>query len=175
MKKYAKWLVPLLGILACYAAYTALPRWFIINEINRSRAQGEYANPEEGLLALMDKSYSPDHTVKIYSAGPDAHDGSKPYVWYVIAEVRASARADGSEMGRNGCDNPGHVLHPTEGWEVGARPRRHPHHLYARLAGPLRPGRRGRGHAFDRPSAWTDPVLQVNPARRLAGREQRGR
>ncbi len=107
MKKYAKWLVPLLGILACYAAYTALPRWFIINEINRSRAQGEYANPEEGLLALMDKSYSPDHTVKIYSAGPDAHDGSKPYVWYVIAEVRASARADGSEMGRNGCDNPG--------------------------------------------------------------------
>jgi hypothetical protein len=25
----------------------------------------------------------------------------------VIAEVRASARADGSQMGLNGCDNPG--------------------------------------------------------------------
>lgn len=107
MKKYAKWLIPLLGIPACFAAYIALPRWFIINEINRARAQGEYANPEQGLLAIMDKSYSPDHTVKIYSAGPDAHDGSKPYVWYVIAEVRASSRADGSALGRNGCDNPG--------------------------------------------------------------------
>lgn len=94
-------------ILACFAAYIILPRWFIINEINHARAQGEYTNPEEGLHALVDKCYVPDHTVKIYSAGPNAHDGSMPYVWYVIAEVRASARADGSTLGRNGCDNPG--------------------------------------------------------------------
>ena len=59
------------------------------------------------MLALMDKNYAPDHTVKIYAARPDAHDGSNPYVWYVIAEVRASARADGSELGHNGCDAPG--------------------------------------------------------------------
>jgi hypothetical protein len=75
--------------------------------IANARAQGEYASAEEGMLALMDESYSPDHTVKIYSAGPDAHDGRNPYVWYVIAEVRASSRADGSQLGHNGCDAPG--------------------------------------------------------------------
>ncbi len=75
--------------------------------VANARANGEYESAEEGMLALMDESYAPDHIVKIYSAGPDAHDGSNPYVWYVIAEVRASARADGSEMGKNGCDAPG--------------------------------------------------------------------
>jgi hypothetical protein len=75
--------------------------------VANARANGEYASAEEGMLALMDKSYAPDRIVQIYSAGPDAHDGSNPYVWYVIAEVRASARADGSELGHNGCDAPG--------------------------------------------------------------------
>ena len=75
--------------------------------VANARAKGEYASAEEGMLAIINKGYPPDHTVKICSAGPDAHDGSNPYVWYVIAEVRASARADGSEMGRNGCDAPG--------------------------------------------------------------------
>ena len=75
--------------------------------VANARAKGEYASAEEGMLAIINKGYPPDHTVKICSAGPDAHDGSNPYVWYVIAEVRASALADGSEMGRNGCDAPG--------------------------------------------------------------------
>lgn len=107
MKKYAKWLILLLGILACFAAYIALPRWFIINEINRARAQGEYANPEQGLLAIMDKDYPADRVVKVYYMGPNEPDGRKPYVWYVIVDVYASARADGSALAHNGCDNGG--------------------------------------------------------------------
>jgi hypothetical protein len=75
--------------------------------IKNVRAKGEYTSAEEGMLALMDKYYSPDHEVKIYYAGPNADNGSQPYVWYVIAEVHASKRADGSEMGQNGCDAPG--------------------------------------------------------------------
>ena len=72
-----------------------------------ARAKGEYDSAEAGMLALIDKNYAPDHTVKIWSARPDSHDGSNPYVWYVIAEVRASSRTDGSELGHNGCDAPG--------------------------------------------------------------------
>lgn len=73
--------------------------------VMNARSNGEYASAEEGMLARIDKYYQPDHTEKIYYSGPN--EQSKPYVWYVIAEVRASARADGSELGRNGCDNPG--------------------------------------------------------------------
>jgi len=93
-------LVVLSMILLCPWGYTNL---VVLN----ARSKGEYDSAEEGMLALMDKNYAPDHTVKIYSARPDAHDGSNPYVWYVIAEVRASSRADGSELGHNGCDAPG--------------------------------------------------------------------
>lgn len=83
------------------------PRGYTYLVVANARADGEYASAEEAMLALIDKSYGSDRTVKIYSAGPDAHDGSNPYVWYVIAEVRASTRADGSELGHNGCDAPG--------------------------------------------------------------------
>lgn len=107
MNKYARWLLPLLAILACYAAWVALPRLYIRNELNRARAQGEYDTPEQGFQAHVDRYYAPDHEVTVFSAGPNEHNGSKPYVWYVVAEVRASARADGSEMGENGCDAPG--------------------------------------------------------------------
>lgn len=93
--------------LAVLSLIFLFPRWYTNRVVANARANGEYASAEEGMLALMDEAYTPDHTVKIYSAGPDAHDGSNPYVWYVIAEVRASARADGSIMGHNGCDAPG--------------------------------------------------------------------
>ncbi len=78
--------------------------------IASARANGEYASAGEGMLALMDKSYPPDHTVKIHYVGPNEHDGSKPYVWYVIAEVHASPRAHGSEPGHNDCKAPGSFL-----------------------------------------------------------------
>lgn len=106
-KRVLRWMTIVLWILGCYATYIASSWLFITHELNQARAQGAYDNPEAGLQALMDRNYAPDHTVKIYSAGPNAHDGSMPYVWYVVAEVRASARADGSPLGRNGCDNPG--------------------------------------------------------------------
>ena len=72
-----------------------------------ARSKGVYDSPEQGMLAMMDQYYAPDKTVKILYAGTNSFDGSKPHVWYVIAEVRASTRADGSQMGLNGCDNPG--------------------------------------------------------------------
>lgn len=35
-------------------------------------------------------------------------------IWYVIAEIHASARADGSELGHNGCDAPGSYFLQTK-------------------------------------------------------------
>jgi hypothetical protein len=69
------------------------------------------------MLAMLDENYMPDRDVKILYAGTNSFDGRRPHIWYVIAEVRASARADGSEMGRNGCDAPGSFfLQTKEGW-----------------------------------------------------------
>ncbi|MCK6540075.1 MAG: hypothetical protein L6Q26_08445 [Anaerolineales bacterium] len=104
MNKYLRWSLTVAGIAAGVVALSWLYTTWAIAD---ARSKGEYVSAEAGMLALMDKYYPPDHKVEILYAGPNSRDGSKPYVWYVIAEVRASARADGSEMGRNGCDNPG--------------------------------------------------------------------
>lgn len=106
-KRVIRWMTTVLWILGCYAAYFTFSWLFVTHELNQARAQGVYDNPEQGLQELVDKDYAPDHTMKIYYAGPNEDNRTKPYVWYVIAEVHASARADGSALGRNGCDNPG--------------------------------------------------------------------
>lgn len=76
-------------------------------QLGRARADGAYHSPEAGMLARAERHYSDDRQVKILYAGTNSFDGSKPHVWYVIAEIHASARADGSPLGRNGCDAPG--------------------------------------------------------------------
>ncbi len=86
-------------------------------QLNSARAKGVYASPEQGMLALMDKYYTADRAVQILYAGTNSTDGSQPHIWYVIAEVRAEARADGSALGSNGCDAPGSFfLQTREGW-----------------------------------------------------------
>lgn len=102
--KYIRWLLILVGIAVGYVALSWL---FTTVVVSRARADDMYPSAEAGMLALMDKYYPPDHEVKIYYAGPNDDYGKKPFVWYVIAEVHASARADGSAMGQNGCDAPG--------------------------------------------------------------------
>ena len=104
MNKYVRWSLIVAGIAVGLFALSWLYTKLVIAN---ARADGEYASAEEGMMALMDKYYPPDREVKIFYAGPNENDGGNPYVWYVIAEVRASARADGSQMGLNGCDNPG--------------------------------------------------------------------
>lgn len=104
LNKYVRWALTAAGIIVLYVAFS----WFFTNMVIRNaRTNGVYPSAEAGMLALMEKYYPPDRRVEIFYAGPNESNGRKPYVWYVIAEVHASARADGSEMGRNGCDNPG--------------------------------------------------------------------
>lgn len=92
--------------------------WIYTNvQLARYSADGVYPSPEEGLLALIDRYYPPEREVKMLYAGPNSPDGKRPYIWYAIAEVYASVRADGSTMGENGCDAPGsYFLQTREGW-----------------------------------------------------------
>ena len=83
-------------------------------QLSLARARGAYPSAEVGMLARAEKYYSADRDVRILYAGTNSFDGSKPHIWYVIAEVHASARADGSDLGHNGCDAPGSFFLQTK-------------------------------------------------------------
>ena len=112
--KFLRWLVIALGIILGGVAISWV---YTTYQLAHARSDGVFQTPEEGMLALVDQYYPPDREVKMLYAGPNSKDGSKPYIWYVIMEVYASARADGSAMGDNGCDAPGsYFLQTKEGW-----------------------------------------------------------
>lgn len=103
-------LVVLAAIVASGWAHTSV-------QLDIARSKGVYSSAEEGMRSMIDENYASDRTVKIMQAGTNSFDGSQPHVWYVIAEVRATARADGSKLGHNGCDAPGSFfLQTKEGW-----------------------------------------------------------
>lgn len=103
-----------LGIVIVCAASSWV---YSSTQLSIARSKGVYETPEQGMLALVDKDYASDRQVKILYAGTNSSDGSKPYIWYVIAEVHASARADGSNLSADGCDAPGSFfLQTKDGW-----------------------------------------------------------
>jgi hypothetical protein len=113
MKVIRRLLLALGIILACIAlswVYTTV-------QLNIARSKGLYASAEQGMLAVIDDHYPPDRSAKILYAGTNSFQGRQPHIWYVIAEVRAASRADGSELGHNGCDAPGlFFLQTKDGW-----------------------------------------------------------
>ena len=107
----------LLGIVGVIIACVALSGLYTYIQVNRYSADGVYDTAEEGMMALIDKNYSADREATILYAGTNSFNGSRPYVWYVIAEVRASAHADGSALYNEGCESPGsYFLHTKNGW-----------------------------------------------------------
>lgn len=114
MNKYLRWSLTAVGVFVLFIAFSWV---YTTLQLAHARSDGVYPTAEQGMTALVDKAYPPDRQIKILYAGTNSFDGSAPHVWYVIAEVRASARADGSEMGHNGCDAPGSFfLQTREGW-----------------------------------------------------------
>jgi hypothetical protein len=112
--KVIRWLIITLGIVLAVSACSWI---YTTTQLRIARSKGVYATAEQGMLAKIEKHYSADQDVKLLHAGPNAFDGSQPHVWYVIAEVRASSRAGGSELGYNGCDSPGsYFVQTKEGW-----------------------------------------------------------
>ncbi len=113
MKVFRRLLI-LLGILAAI-----IPSAWIYTSVQLAiaRSKGLYSSPEQEMRSMIDKGYAADRKVKILYAGTNSFDGSQPHIWYVIAEVRASARADGSALSSHGCDGPGlFFLQTRDGW-----------------------------------------------------------
>ena len=110
----------LIGILAIFAFFAVVrfAGWcYVSSVVARALSHGVYPTAEEAMRQFLEKNYIDITRIDILSAGPNSFDGSNPHVWYVIAEVRASRRADGSDMGENGCDAPGSFFLQThEGW-----------------------------------------------------------
>lgn len=106
-----------LVVLGVVFVWVALSWVYTSVRLDIARSMGVYETPEQGMRALVDKDYATDRQVKILYAGTNSADGSKPYIWYVIAEVHASARADGSSLSEEGCDGPGSFfLETKDGW-----------------------------------------------------------
>ena len=113
---HLRWVLVGVGVLSLFAC-AFFPWLYTSTQLKIAQTRGVYETPEQGMRAMLEATYSPDAQIKVLYAGPNSKDGSLSYVWYVIAEVRAAARADGSPLGRNGCDAPGsYFLQTREGW-----------------------------------------------------------
>ena len=112
--KIFRWVLTAFGIALAVIAFS----WFYTSaQLASARAKGVYSTPEEGMRAMAEKSYSNDYSAKILYAGTNSFNGSQPHIWYVIAEVRVTSRADGSSLGYQGCDSPGlFFIQTKEGW-----------------------------------------------------------
>jgi len=85
--------------------------------LDHARANGIYPTIEEAIDQFVANKYRDIKQADVSYAGPNSPDGSNPYVWYVILEVRASQYFDGTAVGHNGCDNPGmFFVQTTDGW-----------------------------------------------------------
>jgi hypothetical protein len=113
MKLVRRSLLTLVGLIVF-----VLLSWAYTNfQVRAVSTKGVYDSPEQGMREILSKYYSADQDVKILYAGPNSKNGHEPQVWYVIAEVRATARADGTALGANGCEAPGSFfLQTKEGW-----------------------------------------------------------
>jgi hypothetical protein len=107
----------IIGLLSL-GALLVLAAWnYTTLQLASARTQGVFPSAEEGMRGLIDAHYVGVTSVDILTAGPNSFNGSQPHIWYVIAEVRAARRADGSELGHNGCDGPGSFfLQAKDGW-----------------------------------------------------------
>jgi len=79
------------------------------------RGQTAYANPEQGMRALIAEHYTGIQKVEIVYAGQDL--GLLDDLWFVEAHVWADGRSDGKGFAGREYDNPGNFfLRLEDGW-----------------------------------------------------------
>jgi hypothetical protein len=106
-----------LRILGVVLSFSACSWIYTVVQLHQARSKGVYESPEQGMLAFAEKRYAAGHSVEILYAGPNSFNGSQPHEWYVIAEIHASSRVDGSKLKHDGCDAPGLAFLQTRyGW-----------------------------------------------------------
>jgi hypothetical protein len=106
-----------LAVLAWVILIPACGYGYTLFQLGLGRLDGVYPSPEEGMRAKIENSYVGIQRIEIDHAGPNAHDGSNPHIWFVTARVWADQRADGHTLHPNGFDYPGSFyLKVHDGW-----------------------------------------------------------
>ena len=96
----------LVFILALIWIYSAGQLWVLKDE-------AVYANPEDGMRALIASGYSGVEKIEIVHAGREMFDD----LWFVEAHVWAEGRSDGKGFRGRAYDNPGSFfLRVEDGW-----------------------------------------------------------
>ena len=117
---FLPWLVAAIGIpLICIGMILFWSWTYTTGVLRQVRAQGVYPSAEDGMHALIARSYVQPRDTQIIYAGTNSFDGSDPNVWYVIACVWGGTRADGSPVGtaKHVYDQPGlFFLAARDGW-----------------------------------------------------------
>lgn len=121
MKRRKKFLlifgVLILAIVQFTPVITAVAWLHMFLTLETAKREGVYATPEDGMRARVEKSWIGVERVEIDYAGPNAHDGSNPHVWFVTAKVWAARRGDGKPVSRQGYDLAGSFfLRVQDGW-----------------------------------------------------------
>jgi hypothetical protein len=110
----------LLLVLAALAYAILIPACaygYTLYQLGLGRQEGVYPSPEEGMRLRLEDAYIGIQRIEIDHAGPNAHDGSNPHIWFVTARVYADQRADGHALHPNGYDYPGSFfLKVHDGW-----------------------------------------------------------
>ena len=105
-------LIALLVLGAC-AGVILLSRAYTIMILSQGSRLGAFPTAEEGMRALAAKTFPEEEDIQILYAGPNARDGSFPFIWYVIAEVRTPL----TPGERVHCQAPGSFfLQTRQGW-----------------------------------------------------------
>jgi len=108
-----------LFVVLAFSAFIALillSAWSYTSlQLAPARSQGVYPSAEEGMRQLLETGYIGITRLDILYAGPDSSTGRQPHVWYVMAEVRATRRAEGPQLGDHVCDVPGLFFIQTSG------------------------------------------------------------
>jgi hypothetical protein len=114
------WLTLAVGIPLTCIGVTLISSWLYTTiQLRAAREAGVFSSAEEGMRALIAKSYVEPDRYQIIYAGTNSFDGSSPHVWYVIACVWGGHRVDGSPTGseKHVYDQPGvFFLDTKEGW-----------------------------------------------------------
>jgi hypothetical protein len=89
----------------------------MVGTLAAARREGVYATPEDGMRALVMKTWIGVDRVEIERAGPNSFDGDHPDVWFVTARVWAARRGDFTPVGSRGYDSAGSFfLRVRDGW-----------------------------------------------------------
>jgi hypothetical protein len=113
MKRRKKLLLSLSIVALVVCVLLAITWVHSAGQLRVLKAQGVYANPEDGMRAQIASSYSGVSNVEIVHAGRELFDD----LWYVEAHVWAESRSDGKGFSGKSYDNPGSFfLHVGNGW-----------------------------------------------------------